>query len=339
MSNKLLAALILVFIFFILIGWYVYFFVLYGSTLVFQGNVEDFDIRLSTEKLKTDFQYNCRENICSYQKVPPFLYTLTISKDWFEDYISQIEVPKNWETKIVFSLQESVELQTVTTLSDEPKSTQELLEDKKLRLKYRNFYLYYDFKDQWVFYMRDYQWKLFLYHDLVDEERLVADFEKVWKDNIRISPIHGTTKFALSIWWQNSLFDIQTRQYRGIDLKQQILYGKKWIDSDEIILVTEVWSYIYNLQKYRSEYFVLFHDFVYIDNNTLLWLIVPTDTKRKENLSLDSAVWNTLYRYDMETQGLREVYASPQDIDQFYLDSKDDLIIDIEGNTKRLTNY
>ena len=336
MSNKILALIILVLIFGTIIWGYLYLFVFYGGNLQVQWNVEDYTVTLSTDTVWQELTYNCLGATCSYENIPPLEYTVRISKDGFQEFKSFQKIPGKGTVLLEFLLEKKTEL---TQLWETKIQDVDIITSQKVtRLKYRNFYSYYDFSEKWVFYIREYLWKLFLYHDIWEEERLVFDFKKVSPDKIHISPIYGTDFFNVYIDQNNYLFDNKTTWFRSLDLKKKIEYWKVARTSQDIIFVTDIWSYIYNLKERRSEYYIPFLDFVYVDDKDVIWLIEWDDEKRMNNLWVNTEKQRALFRYNTLTKSIKKIYETNEGIESFYLE-KSRLYLDVNGVKKELQNY
>ena len=170
MSNKVLALVILLCSLWILIWGYFYFFVFYGAKVTFNGDIEQYTITLSSKSLKKDLQYTCEQSSCSYEKIPPLNFQIRILKEGYEDFIVQKKIQWKWNQNIEFTLKEKTQTVNIKLWAA---TTEEVIDEKRVRLKYKRFFLYYDFGDRGVFYIREYLWKLFLYRDLKEKEVLI----------------------------------------------------------------------------------------------------------------------------------------------------------------------
>lgn len=336
MSNKILAFIILLLIFGSIIWGYLYLFVFYGGNLELKWNISDFNIALSTDIVGQELNYACWENTCIYEDIPPLEYKVIISKSWYQDFISYKKIPGKWTLLLEFQLEKKVELTQLWTV--ETKDLWELASEKVTRLKYRDFYSYYDFSDAGVFYIREYLWKLFLYHDINEEERLVYDFKKVSHDKIHITPIYGTDYYNIFIDNSNYLFNIENTALRGIDLQQKIIYWKSWKIVQELVFITDVWSYVYNIKSRKSEYYVPFLDFTYLDDGEILWLIEKNDEKRVNNFGVSIQKERALFRYNLDTKVIKNIYETNDTIESFYQDDWK-LYINTNWLLKQLKNY
>ena len=95
MSNRLLALLILIITIWWLIWIYFYFFVVYWSNVILNGNVTEYDVNFSTDKLSNPLVYTCTENPCTLKDIAPFDYTITISKEWYDIYRINQKIQKS----------------------------------------------------------------------------------------------------------------------------------------------------------------------------------------------------------------------------------------------------
>lgn len=337
MSNKLLAWIILVCFFWLLFGAYFYFFIFYSASLIFQWNTSGYTISLVATKVAQNQDFFCEETTCIYKDIPPLEYQIQISKEGFETYIITQDFSWNKTYTIPFELEKETILSQLS-----PKKENQILSDKTsqkiTRLKYKDFFLYYDFWEEGVFYMREYLWKLFLYHDHLNVERLIYDFEKIWQDKIHIAPIFWTDYFIVHVDGKNYLYDSEKAWFQGIDLRQRIEYGKTWKSTNEFIFVTSVWSYVYDLKLLKSEYFVIFSDFVILGNDIILWVLKKDDKKRRKNLWLSQSNNDQLYNYNIQTKEIKKIYETWDSIAQIYF-VEDELILEINGELKQLQNF
>lgn len=81
------------------------------------------------------------------------------------------------------------------------------------------------------------------------------------------------------------------------DFVPDIKYIKK-LDNNNLLIVTEEWSFILNLLNKEINYFSLFSDFIKIDNN-YIWIINYDDLIRKKNFWYENIDWNLIILYNI----------------------------------------
>lgn len=335
MSNRLLALLILIILLWGVVWIYFYFFVIYGSNVILNGNVTGYSVNFSTEKLSNPIAYTCEVNPCRLQNIAPFDYTITISKEWYDVYRFNQKIQKSGEQTIDFSLVEKIDL---AQLEEIEVSEAETILDKRERLKYNKYFLSYDFWENGIFYMEQYLWKLFLYRDRGESQILIYSFPLVSPDKIHIWEIYGTRYFTIYIDGKNYLFHNLDQSFRQLDLNVKIEYGKPWKNNYELIFATNSWAYTHNLKTKKSQYYNLFSDYLYDGDNTIIGIIQETEKNKLKNIGYASQEGNYVFSYDIATKTYKKLYTTVDDIQQIYL-LGDKLILKIWEMDLELKNY
>jgi len=79
MRNKLFALFILVGVLAGFVLLYMYFFLYYTGTLVFDANIDTYKVSLFSKKTAQTFTYTCTQKICTLTDIPPLEYNMTVS--------------------------------------------------------------------------------------------------------------------------------------------------------------------------------------------------------------------------------------------------------------------
>ena len=335
MSNRLLALLILITIIWWCIWAYFYFFILYGSSVIFNGNITGYSVNFSTEKLSNPIVYTCEVNPCRLQDIAPFDYNITISKEWYDVYNFNQKIQTSGDQTIDFTLLEKI---NVVQLEEVEVLEAEIVLDKRERLKYNKYYLSYNFWDKGIFYMQEYLWKLFLYRDRWESQVLIHSFPLVWPNKIHIWEIYGSRYFTIYIDGKNYLFHNLDQSFRLLDLNVKVEYGKQWKNNNELIFTTTSWAYTHNLKTKKSQYYNLFSDYLYDRDNKIIGVIQETEENKLKNIGFPSQQGNYVVSYDIDSKAYKKLYTTIDDIQQIYL-LDDMLIVKIWEVHLELKNY
>ena len=239
LSNRTLWVLILTWFILSSFWFYKYFFDLKLTTFNIISNVSNFSWSLSNSKFQKDFF--CKNAKCSITEIPPFDYKLTISKNNYIDYKSNIDL---WEkVNLEVYLKKSILLEKTNRLTDN--SSSDYISNEILLSK-----IYSDDK----FYFHQSKEKLYLSN----------------KFNSNIIEINFTPRISYikNIWFKN------------------------------LVIVTEVWSYNFDLNTMKIEYFSLFSDYLKYDGN-YIWIINSKDRTRRINFWFEKASAKTMSKYSV----------------------------------------
>ncbi len=123
----------------------------------------------------------------------------------------------------------------------------------------------------------------------------VGIFDLVLENEINIQEIFwDENDLYIKLRNNNYFFDISKKKLSTIDIKVVINYIKKW-NANNLILVTNKWSTIYNLVNKKIKYFSYFNDYVFFEK-WYIWLVKPIDLNILNNLWY-KAEWNNLIVY------------------------------------------
>jgi hypothetical protein len=305
MSNRILSLFILVLIFSWAYFFYYYFFVLNKWNLTLTWNVTNYEVNLYNEKLKTTFKSTCKNEVCELVDIAPFDYKMTIIKKWYKDYSSNVKIEKKSTFKINFALEkdliiEKVEDETWTWSDLNVKDKiEELRKQKDLADKYAIF----DLWKNWNFYFKDNKNNtLSLFKEWEKDE--IYSFSKVSKDLLNLEFIENSRNMIFIKANKNCfIINLITWDVKDFEFHPKVNYVKK--DSNVVSIVTEVWTYLYNMDDEKVEYFNFFKDFLYYGNDSYLWVIYSDDKERKANYNLLKYNWNLIVKYNYKTKEIK----------------------------------
>lgn len=298
MSNRLLSFLILFVIFWTLIWWYLYLFVYYTWSLVLTWNQANFKVSLYSDTIKRTIENNCEKNICKIPDLPPLEYKITISKEWYKDYVSNIKISRNSEKKFSFILKKQSFLKEISEIVKENTWSTNKIEELRNLWKIKDSYAYFDLKNNWIFYFENNNSNLTLYSYSSWTTNKLYDFEKVAKDSINLDKIYwNENEIFISIAWKIYIYNLENWVVNFFDFKIPVTYIKKIDNFWNYQIVSEKWSFLYSLNTEKAEYFSMFSDFVNYKDTSYIWVIFNNETERKNNYWINSNN-NVIIYYD-----------------------------------------
>ena len=122
-------------------------------------------------------------------------------------------------------------------------------------------------------------------------------------------------------------YNLNNNNTFGLEFIPKIKYIKAITQSD-FIIVTDIWSFIYDILNKNIEYFSLFSDFLLTENN-YIWIINSDDISRKNNFDFKNTSWNLIVSYDLKNKTSYIIEEFSYKINKIYLDEN---IIYIENN-------
>ncbi len=311
MWNKIISLLILVCVFGWFIWGYYYFFVLNKGSLLLQWNISDYRVEMYNHELRTTFSTICEFSECELIDLAPFSYQLRIIKEWYEEFQQSIRITKRSQQKFDFTLEKKVFL----TFVDD--SSQSVLEntDKIAQLQYltqlRRKYKFFELPEKKYFYIEENSNNtLSLFHS--EKQDILYTFETLPPKEIQLFPVYGSQYVLLSLGKQYVLIDIWKGTREILDFSQDLQYAKK--DGNLIFLVNEKWTFLYDYTKKTTEYFYLFKDFVYLDQQHYVGIIFNTEATKKQNFGLQEISGNLIVKYNHFTKERKVVHATSMDI-------------------------
>ena len=108
-----------------------------------------------------------------------------------------------------------------------------------------------------------------------------------------------------------------TKSLFELIFKPEIKYIKN-ISSNNLLIVSDVGSFVFNLLNKDIEYFSLFKDLVFVKNN-YIWVINKDDLIRKKNFGFENISWNLIVSYNLVTKKSYVLRNLSYEIDRIYL--------------------
>lgn len=315
MKNRLLSFLILVLVFWAWYGFYYYFFVMNKWNLTIKSNTPDYTVSLYNEKLRVNFSSDCKNETCKLVDIWPFDYVLTVSKDKYKSVTRNIKIEKKWTLNLDIYLEKELQITKVTNAESitwtwvdiealKQNATQKLEEMRKqkdLEAKYKLF----DFWNYWLYYFEENtDWTLSLYKDFSGEKTKIYTFQKV---SASLLDLYYVSNYYNSIFVKYDkkwfIFDIWNWEVEEFDFWVPLNYVKR--DNNIFSLVTDNWTYLYNLDDKSIEYFYLFKDFLYYSDDSYFWVIYADEKDKKKNYNLEKESGNLIVKYNFKTKDIK----------------------------------
>jgi hypothetical protein len=208
--------------------------------------------------------------------------------------------------------------------------------DKIEELKNKNnSYKSFELDSLWLFYFNELDnEKLWLFHS----EKKLWKYEKVEKIDLDIKETIANNDYIyIRIWKDKYLYNLKTNNIVDIDLKLEVEYIKSWQNSKEFLFKTNVWTFVYLLDKNKFDYFNLFTDFIYY-NNWYLWIIKKDDEVRFKNFNLDYINKDLIIYHDLKTKERKIIYQTELDLNKIYKQNTKIYFEDIEWGEYELEN-
>ena len=177
-------------------------------------------------------------------------------------------------------------------------------------------------------------WILYLYKNSTTQQ--LWDFQFNETDDLDFQLIAETKYVYFQIGEKKYLYDLDSWIIVLFDLWVDISYIKQWNNSRQLIFVTSVGSYIYDISSNSFDYFYVFKDFVYLEDS-YIWVIYTDEIQKIENFDLEASSSNLIIRYNPFTKEKQVLYETTLDIDRIYL-QEDVIIFESEGKMYELEN-
>lgn len=337
MSNRLVSLLILVLTFWALYLFYYYFFVLNKWTLTLNWNVWEYTVQMYNDKLKTSFETYCINQKCELIDLAPFDYKITISKNWYKNFIKDIKILKKTNILIDFSLEKQLELKQINKEEDLQKENSQLdkfREIAELQKKYK----YINIDDLGYFYFEDNgDDTITLYNKINDDIKNLYTFTKIERNLIDIQKLYQTNKsIFISYWDEKYFYNLDDNNILKVFFPQNINYVK--VDENIYSFVNEKWTFLYDLNTQKIEYFYLFKDFINYDSENYLWIIFDNEAEKKKNHNLENRSWNLIVKYNFKTKAIKILETTQLNISKILFEENKIYFYDDLGNKYLIDN-
>ena len=314
MSNKFLALLILIFTISGIFWVYFYFFVGYTWTVIINSNISDYQVELYTKKLWKTFDYQCQQSPCILNDLSPLSYNLRIYKKGYNSISQNLDIDPRTSVNISINAIKEISfdeiLQVKNKVSNKDKIS--LLRDKK------RSYRLFDFEDwSYAYFTESSQWELPLYVYNQWNSQKIGDFSA--SDSLDVKRARDTNFLYIRIWELRYLYNIQRWVIQVLDLGVDVNYVKSWQSDNSLVFITPVWAYTYNIDTTLLEYFYLFKDFVYFEDD-YIGVIYADEEKKLKNLNLEDKKTNLIIKYNPLLKQREILYETAINIDQIYIE-------------------
>ena len=311
MGRKLFAVLVIFGVISFFVAMYLYFFVYYSATLVFDANVSDYKVTLFSKDTAQKKSYTCETVRCTLEDIPPFEYNIRISKPW---YISQSIfadiVPKN-EQDFIIQLEKQVKTEKISVTKEWDLSKQE----KIASLREQNlYYKVVPLQKSWekVYFRRDGD----ILKVLLGQKNLFQ-IPRVSPDILRAQKISQSDDILFQVAkGKYRIFNTNTNSQISIPMEPQIRYAKKSNLSGKYILVTDKGSFLYDITSSQSEYISSFDDIIYLDDY-IIGIIGDSQKQKKTNFSITES-GDIIVRYNSQSKERKVLYSSDSAIEKIY---------------------
>ena len=208
------------------------------------------------------------------------------------------------------------------------------VQDKIKYLKEKKNSLYtYELDNLWNFYFKDLGDNLWLYN----WEKKLWEYNK--SDSVDLKEIIWINDYIYFQIWENKyLYNLNTNKSISLDINLGIEYIKNWNKTWKFLFKTEVWIFVYDLNKNSFEYFNFFEDFVYVED-WYLWIINNDDELRLKNLSLQNNSKNLIYYYNPTTKEKKIIFKTDKKLEKIYILNWTIYFEDSEWKVYTLENY
>jgi len=332
MKRKLYALFILIGAIGALFLAYLYFFVYYTWNLTIESNVDSFSVDFFSPWTTQKWTHQCSENICFIPELPPFDYNISIIKTDYQTQVFSYKInPRKSETLIV-ELEKQVQL--------DPVISEEIVETAKQKIqRIRDENLYYAkfslgnntvirFKEEWSELAMQY-----VENNILKE---IQRFPTVAVQEINVTDIYSSPNIYVSIGESNYIFDTVFFRLYQLPIIKNIKYLKYDTLSQNYIIVTDVWSFTYDISTTKLEYQYLFKDYISTPE-FIIWVIFADEEQKKENFNITKNA-NVIVKYSQTSKERKVVYSTGDSIDQIY-QQWDQIFIVSGQNTFELKNF
>lgn len=311
MSRKIYALLVLIGSIWFLVLVYLYFFVYYTATIVIQTNVEDYRVELFSKSTAQNWEYDCPESECLISDVSPFEYNIFIRKEEYKDEVINTKISPRKKQSFVVELTKETKLSLV-----ESELVQETVQEKIQRLRNQDKY-FASFEvgpeSQVNFLQADSQLEMLYVRQ--GNERTIRKFPLVSEESIFVQYIGDAGEdIFVQVWWTYYIFSLQSGKIHPLPYTIPVSYIKPGNNTTEYLVVTDRWTFVYNISTQSSVFQYLFRDFIYYED-TLIGVIYKDEAQKKENFNLEEK-WNLIIQYSQESKERKVLLDTNLEIDR-----------------------
>ncbi len=332
MWNKLASLFILGLLIGALWFWYYYFFVLNKWSLILEGNIWEYRVELFNQELKTTFATECQDARCELIDLAPFQYQMRIIKEDYEWITQNIQIEKKTQKVISFELKK--EILIIPTASSSINSQQRIAQ-----IQQNNFlkqqYKFFDLWEKWFFYIEKNPDETLTLIDLNTKTSWYS-FEQIPPKDISLFEVAWDESVVLSIEKKYVLIDYFSGNVEVLEFAQDLNYVKK--DGNIFSFVNEKWVFLYDITKKTFQYFYLFKDFIYLDENHYVGIVFSDESQKKQNLNLQDISGNILLKYNHKTQQKEVIHTTQMNISKILHLKWEVFLVDTSNNFFKIEN-
>lgn len=302
-------------------------------------NIENYKVSLYNSKLKTSFSTECLQSVCELIDLAPFQYEMTLSKDGYKDYVETISII-SWEKlqlKVVLEKQlliEKIDIPLTQTLADTEKQIEEVRELSFLQKSYKYFLI----PHLWYFYFQENEDNsLTLFQKNGQETLNLYSFQKIERAFLDIQGIEQTNNMIFISYWDDKfIYNLSNNSIEKIYFPQKVNYVKQM--HQVYHLINDKGTFLYDINTKNIEYFYLFKDFIYYDNEHYLWIIFLSETEKKNNYNLSDLSGNLIVKYNFKTKKIKVLETTHINITKIILENNKVYFYDSWDNKYQVKN-
>lgn len=338
MKQKLIALILLVLGILFGLGFIFYYF--YMRVWAIVVDIENFDevkkyqIIAHSKSTTIKHKSECVSNPCRLERLPASQYSVTLTADGYqnENFSQRLKAWEIFEVKKKFLKDTKLVVLTQKIPKQDFVSQKQLAEQKISLLREKK--LYEDVKET------PYEKRLYVYNS--------AGIEKIKFWEYDVFSLFGEERFEdievkKSKNSDDFLFILPTRfvwvwknftQNISLDFAIDIKYFKESSPGEKII-VTDKWSFTFDIASKKLSYFSLFSDYINTPEG-VIGLVSPEDTQRKINLWIEQE-GSVLVYYHQKSKEKKVIYTSSWTIDALYKNNEK-YLVEISGSVYEIVN-
>lgn len=315
MYNKILSLLILLAIFWWIYYFFYYFFVLNKWNLTINSNVDNYKVTMYSKKLKTSFSSECKSKKCELIDLAPFDYELTLEKEWYKPYKKNLKVQSKSTIDLDITLEKQISIKKVKSTSKKQEYKKENQLDKFREIsELQKSYKYFNLGDMGYFYfVKNDNKTIDLFNKNGEIKNKIISFNDISADKLDIQKIYSSDNLILIVNWDDkNIFDLKSWIMTTVFFPQKVNYVKR--NMNLYYFVNDKWTFIYDLNTTKIEYFYIFKDFVNYDRENYFWVIYKDEKDKKKNYNLEDNGENLIVKYNFITKEMKILETTTQDI-------------------------
>lgn len=311
MYRKLYALFILIWAFWALLLVYLYFFVYYTAVLEIETNVTWYEVELFSQSTALKSTHNCPENICIITDVSPLEYTMTLTKEWYQDVFKNIKVIPRKIQKFELILEKQAKLTQFIVNSAVELTPSQIIQAKRDESR---FYVYFDIGPTEQITFTEVDQRLTINYSSEEEIFELIEIDVIPQDVIYAEKIGASDDIFIKLGSQSYIFSQKLRKLIKLPFEIEIMYIKPGNSKWEYFVVTDSWTFTYDISDNSSEYQYLFKDFVN-SGESVIGIVFQDEEQKKQNFDLDQA-GNLIIQYSQDNKERKILYGTTDNIDR-----------------------